>query len=315
MAQDRTKGQIAADFAANAVLRLLIGLALALPYAARVRLMGFLTRWIIAPVVGYRRRALANLAYVWPDRPLSERRAIADACCDNAGRTLIENYSTRALMARMAQAPIAGDGLAALEAARAAGRPAILVSGHFGNYEAARAALVGRGYQIGGLYRPMKNAFFNDHYVRTMEAFGGPVFPQGRQGTAGFVRHLKAGGQLVLLFDQNVHGGQILEFLGKPAATALSAAELALRYGAALIPFYAIRKADGIGFDIVLEAPVPPSDPVTMTRALNDSLAARIGADPGQWFWIHRRWRIAKDHYSAEELAEHFGQDASGLNM
>lgn len=303
MAKDRTGGQITADFFANLALRTMIGAALILPYETRVRIMGLLTSRLIAPLVGYRRRARNNLAMIWPDMPEAERRAIADACCDNAGRTLIENYSTRDLMARMAAAPIGGPGLPALEAARAAGKPVILVSGHFGNYEAARAALVGRGYQIGGLYRPMKNAFFNEHYVRTMEAFGGPVFPQGRQGTAGFVRHLKSGGQLVLLFDQHVHGAKLMNFLGRRAATATSAAELALRYGASLIPFYATRKPDGISFELELEAPVPPSDPVTMTEALNESLAARITAHPGQWFWIHRRWRIATQYYSAEELA------------
>jgi KDO2-lipid IV(A) lauroyltransferase len=71
----------------------------------------------------------------------------------------------------------------------------------------------------------------------------------------------------------------------------VSAAELALRYDALLIPFYGIRKANGLDFETVLEAPIPPSDPQTMTQALNDSLAARIKADPGQWFWVHRRWR------------------------
>ncbi len=299
---ERTRPQIVADFATNKVLRLMIRLALALPYATRVRWMGGLTRAVIAPVAGYRRRALDNLAMIWPDRSLAERRRIAAEACDNAGRTLIENYSTRELMARMAGAPILGPGLAALEAAEAARRPVILVSGHFGNYEAARAALVHRGFRVGGLYRPMANAFFNEHYVRTMQAFGGPVFPQGPAGTAGFVRHLKAGGQLVLLFDQHVHGAPLFPFLGRKAATATSAAQLALRYGADLIPFYATRNADGLSFTVELEAPVPPSDPVTMTGALNDSLARRITAQPGQWFWIHRRWRIARGWYDPAEL-------------
>ena len=135
----------------------------------------------------------------------------------------------------------------------------------------------------------MRNRYFNSHYVRTMEAFGGPVFPQGRSGTAGFVRHLKAGGLLVLLFDQSAKGAQI-DFLGKPARTALSAAELALRYDAVLIPFYATRAADGLSFSVELEAPIPPSTAIDMTIALTRSLEARIKSDPGQWFWIHRRW-------------------------
>ena len=291
MSRDRSRAQIAVDYVSNLALRGLIGLSLCLPYRLRVAGMGWLMRRVIGPIAGYRARARANLALIWPDKPEAERWRIADAACDNAGRALIENYSTRDLMRRMAGAEIRGPGLSALEAAREAGRPVILVSGHFGNYEAARAALVGRGYPIGGLYRPMRNSFFNEHYVRTMEAFGGPVFPQGTRGTAGFVRHLKAGGQLVLLFDQNVVAAPFLDFLGQPAATATSAAELALRYDALLVPFYATRASDGIRFDIELEEPVPPGTPREMTQHLNDSLAARVLRDPGQWFWIHRRWK------------------------
>jgi KDO2-lipid IV(A) lauroyltransferase len=278
-------------FLINLAARGLIGLALALPYAWRVGFVGWLMRRVIAPYAGYRQRALENLALIWPDRPEAERAAIAEASLDNAGRTLIENYSTRAFLARTRAIEPEGPGYAALIAARNARRPVILVSGHFGNYEAARAALVARGFDIGGLYRNLSNRYFNAHYVRTMQAFGGPVFPQGRVGTAGFVRHLKAGGQLVLLFDQDIAGAPVLPFLGAPARTALSAAELALRLKAELIPFFATRQPDGLSFKVMLDAPVPPSDPETMMRSVTQALEARILAHPGQWFWIHRRWK------------------------
>jgi KDO2-lipid IV(A) lauroyltransferase len=278
-------------FLVNLAARGMIGLALALPYAWRVGLMGWLMRRIIGPLAGYQQRALENLAVVWPDRPLAERQAIAAASLDNAGRTLIENYSTRAFTARAAGIKPVGPGYPALVAARQAKRPVILVSGHFGNYEAARAALVAQGFSIGGLYRNLSNRYFNAHYVRTMEAFGGPVFPQGRAGTAGFVRHLKEGGQLVLLFDQDVPGAPALPFLGHPARTALSAAELALRLKADLIPFFATRQPDGLSFGVELDAPVPHSDAETMTLMITRSLEQRVLANPGQWFWIHRRWK------------------------
>ena len=278
-------------YLSNAVIVGIIKTALALPYTTRVRLVGRLVQHVIGPAAGYRKRALDNLALIWPDMPLEERQKIAATCLNNVGRTFIENYSAQDFPARMAQNTPAGPGLSALEAAAAADRPVILVTGHYGNYEATRAALVARGYHIGGLYRDMANPYFNAHYVKTMEAFGGPVFPQGRRGTAGFVRHLKEGGHLVLLFDQHVFGAPALEFIGQPANTALSAAELAMRYNADLIPFYGIRKPDGLSFETVLEAPIPHSDPTTMTQALNDSLSARIRQDPGQWFWVHRRWR------------------------
>ena len=275
----------------NAVLTGLIRLALTLPYAQRVACMGWLVRKVIGPVAGYKSSAQENLSFIYQDWPADKTRRIAEACLDNAGRTFIENYSAREFPARLAENPITGEGWPHLQSAAAAGQPVILVTGHYGNYEATRAALVGRGLPVGGLYRDMSNPYFNAHYVKTMQGFGGPVFPQGRKGTAGFVRHLKSGGQLVLLFDQHVFGAPVLDFLGHPARTAVSAAELALRYNALLLPFYGIRQTDGISFETVIEAPIPPSDPETMTQALNDSLGRRIATDPGQWFWVHRRWR------------------------
>lgn len=277
----------ATDFAARG----LIGLALALPYAPRVRFMGWSMSRIVGPLAGYSKRARAHVDFAMPHLPEAEKDRIARASLSNAGRTLIENYSTQALLKRQAKAEIIGPGLAAMEDAACEGKPVILVTGHFGNYEAVRAALVARGHAVGGLYREMRNPYFNAHYERTMKAFGGPVFPQGRRGTAGFVRHLKGGGQLVLLFDQHTQGQPHLQFLGHDAQTAISAAELALRYNALLIPFYGLRRPDGLSFDCQMDAPIPHSDPLTMTQAMNDGLTARIRANPEQWFWVARRWR------------------------
>lgn len=280
-----------AHYVTNAFIVGVIRLALLLPYEARLAFVGWVVQRVIGPVAGYRARALENLAMIWPQMPKERREEIASKCLNNVGRSFIENYSAHDFPKRMAKNTPIGPGVTALVAAGKSGKPVILVTGHYGNYEATRACLVARGYDVGGLYRNMKNPYFNAHYVQTMEAFGGPVFPQGRRGTAGFVRHLKEGGQLVLLFDQHVFGAPMLDFLGVPANTALSAAELALRYDALLVPFYGIRQPDGVSFETVLEAPVPHSDAATMTQALNDSLTARVEADPEQWFWVHRRWR------------------------
>jgi len=291
---DTTQGRTLFDWVTDRLFRGVIGFMRLLPYEKRVPAMGWFTRRILAPLAGYQRRAAMNLKYIFPDMDRSECASIVAEVSDNAGRTFIENYSPDEFLARNADAKITGPGLAALEKAQTDGRPVILVTGHFGNYEAPRAALVSRGYNVGGLYRPASNKFFNDHYAGTFTAYGGPIFAQGHRGTAGFVRHLKAGGILVLLFDQHVKTGKRLKFLGRPARTALSASELALRYDAELIPFYGTRCPDGLSFEIELEAPIPHSDPVTMTRAMNASLEARVLAHPGQWFWIHRRWKVGR---------------------
>jgi KDO2-lipid IV(A) lauroyltransferase len=282
------------QYLTNLVIVGIIRSALALPYSIRVRLVGWLMQHVIGPIAGYRRRALNNLALIWPEKPLNERRRIAGRCLNNVGRTFIENYSNADFPKRLANNPLSGPGFDALQDAAAQKQPVILVTGHYGNYEAVRAALAGRGYAVGGLYRNMRNPYFNAHYVRTMEAFGGPVFPQGRSGTKGFVRHLRNGGQLVLLFDQHVRRAPVMDFLGQPALTAVSAAELSLKYKAVLIPFYGIRQADGLSFETVLEAPIPISTPEEMTQDITDSLSARVEADPTQWFWVHRRWRGGK---------------------
>ena len=40
-----------------------------------------------------------------------------------------------------------------------------------------------------------------------------------------------------------------------------------------------------------LDTAIPFTDPETMTRALNNSLEARVRENPEQWFWIHNRWK------------------------
>lgn len=125
-------------------------------------------------------------------------------------------------------------------------------------------------------------------YAKTMEAFGGTVFAQGRRGASGVVKHLKKGRQLVLLFYQNVFRAPLFKFLEMPANTAVSAAELALRYSAPRIPFHGISQPDGLNFEVVFEAPFRHSDVRSMMQSLNDSLSARVHRNPGRWFWIHR---------------------------
>ena len=280
-----------AEFALNIAFRGLIRAALLLPYRWRVPAMGWLMARVIGPPAGYRRRALQNLALVWPEMPLNQRERIATDALDNVGRALIENYSSGPFKARMAQVTPRGPGLAALQAARAAGRPVLLLTAHFGNYEAARACLLGQGVPVGALYRPMSNPYFNAHYIKTLNAMGGPNLPKGRLGLAGFVRQLKTGGTMALFFDLHAADGTPVSFLGKPALTALSAAQLALRYDAAMIPVYATRRPDGLHFDVEIEEPIPHGSALEMTQAVTRSLEARIAQVPGQWFWIHRRWK------------------------
>jgi Kdo2-lipid IVA lauroyltransferase/acyltransferase len=272
-------------------LRALIWVLLRLPYRLRVPLCGWVLSRVISPLAGYDRRIRDNLALVLPGLPQAEVRRITRAVPDNVGRTVIEIYSGAEFVARALQNPLTGEGVTALEEAHRLNRPVILVTGHFGNYDASRAALIARGYRVGALYMPMANPYFNAHYVRAISGIGTPLFPRGRAGLGDMIRHLRAGGMLGMLVDQHMRHGEQLTFFGQEALTALSAAELALKYDALLIPTYAIRRADGLSFDIIVEAPIPKGSPEAMTQALNNSLEALVRQHLDQWFWIHRRWK------------------------
>jgi len=272
-------------------LKALISGLLVLPYRWRVPLCGWVVSRVVAPLAGYDKRIAENLALILPDLPPAEVRRLKRAVPANLGRTLIEIYSGAAFVRRCTAEPLRGDGIAALDAANAAGRPVILVTGHFGNYDASRAALISRGFRVGALYRQMDDPEFNTHYVHAISRIGTPVFPRGRKGLGAMVRFLRSGGMLGMVMDQSVSHGEKLHFFGHPAMTSLSAAELALKYNALLVPTYGVRRENGLDFDVIVEAPIAHSTPEKMTQALNDSLEALVRQHMDQWFWIHRRWK------------------------
>lgn len=280
------------DRLTSGAFRLLVGVFRLMPYRRRVPAMGWAFAHLVAPLAGWRRRIRDNLALARPDLTPAEVRRLTRAVPDNAGRALIETYSGTEFIARIgAEDRLTGPGLPALEQAAAAGRPAVLACAHFGNYDAMRVALAARGWRIGALYRPMNNRAFNRHYVPAIEAISQPLFPRGRAGLAGMLRFLRGGGMLCLGFDQYDRHGATLRFFGLPSQTVLTPAELALRYGALLVPVAAIRQPDGLSFRVEVGEPVPPSDPKTMMQMLNDYLERLVRAHMDQWLWIHRRWK------------------------
>lgn len=269
---------------------LLIGAAKLLPYRWRIPLMGWFSRSVLGPLA-MNRRIRANLDHVFPDMPNAEKRRICREVADNFGRALMELHSGAEFARFAAGFAPTGPGLAALDQAHAEGRPVILISAHFGNYDAWRSNLSARGFRVGGLYKPLSNPATNRRYVETIESIASPLFPRGPEGMTDMIRFLRSGGMLGLLGDQHMSHGELVDFLGKPARTATSAAKMALKYKALLVPLYAIRNPDGLTFSIVVEEPIPHSDALTMTQAINDSATAQVMAHKGQWFWAHRRWK------------------------
>jgi KDO2-lipid IV(A) lauroyltransferase len=284
------------DLAPYVVFLAFVGALNLLPYGLRVRLGGFVFARVVAPLAGYRRRIEDNLRLIFPAMSEAQRAAVTAATSRNIGRMAMELLSPKGLRQRALAAPVSGPGWDAMQEAKAEKRPIILVSGHFGNYDVIRAGTIAHGFRVGGIYRALNNPYFNRYYLRNISTIGTPLFERGRRGIGEMVRFLRDGGTVAMLIDQHMHKGEPLDFMGQTAMTALSAAEMALKYDALLVPCYGIRRDDGLSFDAVFEAPIPHTNAVEMTQALNDSLQARIEQNIDQWFWIHRRWKGGAPH-------------------
>ena len=263
-----------------------------LPGDRMIALFGRFGRWAV-PRIPSGRRIARNLARIRPDLAPPAVRAIQAEVGDNFGRVLAE-YIRMDHVARHPERRHT-EGFEHLAAARAGGRGVVIASAHIGNWEQIRLAAAEAGVPVALIYRAFNNRAFDAVSRWRIKLAGTPVLHKGRPGMREMLAHLKAGGVILVLMDQHSTGGAMLPFLGAPASTATAIPALCLRTGAALVPARAIREPDGLSFRIRFEPPVPAGDPLGMTAAVNDRIGAWIAEDPGQWFWLHRRWRRAPE--------------------
>ncbi len=276
----------------NAILMGIVKTLKLFPFRMRSNIGGWLVRGPLGRLTGYRKRVYKNLQHVWSDKPDTHDK-IAQETLDNAGRTFVENFYPKDFQENNTNIEIWGDGLQDLLDASAKGQSIVLVSGHFGNHEALRWGLNKYDMPIGGIYRPMANRYFNKFYLKLIQIEGksGPLFPVGRKGTRACRQALKDGGvAIVILIDLRVASGEELEFLGKPAMTSTAAAAFAIESNALYVPYFSMRTPDRHGFSVEIAKPIPHTTSTAMTIAATRLLEDRIEKDPGNWFWVHRRW-------------------------
>jgi KDO2-lipid IV(A) lauroyltransferase len=259
---------------------------LAMPADWTIRAFGWIGRTLL-PLFPQSRRIGANLALV---RPALDARRIAGEVGDNFGRTLAEYIRMDQVAARPERRRTTG--LDHLRAALSEGRGAVIVSAHLGNWEAIRLAARDAGVEVGILRRHFNNPDFDALSLNRVRKAGEPVLHKGRDGLRGMLAHLRAGGAILVLVDQRTSGGALLPFLGREAETATAIAGVATKTGAAVIPAIATRAEDGLSFDVRFEPAIPPGDPEEMFRAINAAIGGWIAERPGQWFWLHNRWRL-----------------------
>jgi KDO2-lipid IV(A) lauroyltransferase len=183
------------------------------------------------------------------------------------------------------------------------GKGLLLLTGHFGNWEVATVAGLGRFPQYRGLIhfvrRPLKPLWLNEFVTRRFRRSGfGTLAKRGSLDT--ILKLLANGAILVYVMDQHAGGkdGIAVDFLGHPASTFKSLAILAMNTGAPVIPAYCWREPDG-SHVLRFEEPLPliehedVSEAIRQnTRAYNAALERMLLRHPEQWIWMHRRWKL-----------------------
>jgi len=260
-------------------------------YEKRIKFGGSIVSFAIRSIPRYRNRVLNNLDLIYPELTQHEKNEFLINFSRNLGQTFTEFLFNEEFHAKQAIKLTNSDQLGEMHAAKRKKRPIIIVSGHFGPWEAIRAILKRNGLETAAVYQKSKNNFYQPYHHKVISAGGTPIFQASRKGTVAMIRHLKAGGIVCVMIDQAISSGRYINFLGKPAKTTFAIADLAIRYNALLIPAYSIRQKNTDLVRVALESPVPVSTPETMTKKLNQSLTRRIRENPTQWYWVHNRWK------------------------
>jgi KDO2-lipid IV(A) lauroyltransferase len=246
---------------------------------------------------GHRRLAISQLRAAFPMRTDAECRTIARDTFVHFGRSLVMVLRASTLTSAELLATIDVEGEDRVRTALAAGKGAIIFSGHFGYWELHGLvhALVLAPMSV--LARPLDNPHLHRLLEQMRCATGNHVIY--RQGALRKVlRALQANECVAILIDQHIHGADAVpvDFFGRPAATTAALATLALRTGAPLVPAFAIPLPDG-RCRLIYEHPVemPPAtsaDPVLeLTQRCTDVLEMYVRRYPHLWLWMHRRWR------------------------
>lgn len=239
-----------------------------------------------------------QIAGAFPEWPPKKVKRVAIASYRHLGRSAIET----ALLDSLGKDGLLDlvetvEGWHHVEQVMAKGLGAILVTGHFGNWELAGAYVAARGIPIDVIAREMANPIF-DKYLNGTRAGIGMVVVKDTDAVKRTPRSLRAGRAVAFVADQGVMGlaSTFVPFFGRPAKTPRGAAVFALRFNVPVLFVVAIRKPNG-KYRIVVE---PIESKSTGDREQDvDGIVARftqvlekwVRAVPEQYFWQHRRWR------------------------
>ena len=263
-----------------------------IPFSALSKFGGKLLRRI-GPLTSKDHIARTNLRIAFPNMADDEIDKLMREQWDNCGRTFTEFLALHRLKAFSLNSTITSEGLEILKAHN----PAVLISGHFANWEVMALVMTQAGLPVQITYRKINNPYIDLRVRKKREAYGTKFLVQksGLKGARQLMDAIENGESVALLNDQKFNQGLSLPFFSEEAMTATGPVRLALKSGRPLIPMSVTR--DGASFHVKVHDPIKLNisgdkikDTADGVKQVNKFLETIIRANPPQWFWVHRRW-------------------------
>ena len=190
------------------------------------------------------------------------------------------------------------------------GKPFLIVTGHFGNWEMAGFAIGLFGFKTWAIARTLDNPRLEAFLLKFREKTGQTIL--AKKGDFDNINGvLQQGGTIATLGDQDAgQKGLFVEFFNRPASTHKAVALLSLQYDMPMVVVGVPRVGYPGRYEIVAEDLIDPRDYADnpnavrlMTERYTRALERMIRRHPEQYFWLHRRWKHQPVARSAKRAA------------
>lgn len=248
----------------------------------------------------HRDRALGNLRRSFPDMPEKERRVMARRSMQQLVMLGVDVIFTTRLVhidtwPKYVRLTDFHDTLKLLIAKH---QGLIMLTGHYGNWEILGYVLGTLGFETTSVARPLDNPYVNEWLLGVREKKGQRIIDK-KGATTDVTALLGHGGTVCFIADQNAgKKGIFVDFFGRKASTYKSIGLLAMEYDVPVVIGYARRAQEKFLFDVGVQDIIWPADwkaqddPLRyITQRYTKGVEDFVRADPGQYLWVHRRWK------------------------
>jgi KDO2-lipid IV(A) lauroyltransferase len=248
----------------------------------------------------HRRIVRRNLRFAYPHATATHLRQTARGVFQSVAVTILEMLRMLCWSPRDLQQQVRVEGEEHLRRALNAGRGAIVISAHIGNWEIALAyGGCFLGLPVTAIVKRMRFGPL-DRWLNGQRARFGTRIRYKQQALSEMMEVMRRKEALAILIDQSKRSeGVPVQFFGAETVTTSVAALLARRYKSPVIPIFCIRKPDG-QLTIQIEPPLElersgqmRADFQRNAQLMTAVVERMVREYPQQWFWFHKRWKNA----------------------